>query len=128
MLRHFTVIVAIAAALAPAARSSRQQMPPPMVGFIVIKEQPVPLTAELPGRTDPFAVSDVRPQVSGIIQAAPVHRRQHRQGRARRSTRSIPRPIRPPMTAPSATLASAKVKADALCGAAEAECDRAAGR
>ena len=42
-------------------------MPPPAVGFIVIKEQPVQLTAELPGRTDPFAVSDVRPQVSGII-------------------------------------------------------------
>jgi membrane fusion protein (multidrug efflux system) len=27
----------------------------------------VTLTAELPGRTDPFAVSDVRPQVSGIL-------------------------------------------------------------
>jgi membrane fusion protein (multidrug efflux system) len=44
------------------------KMPPPAVGFIVIKQQPIQLTTELPGRTDPFAVSDVRPQVNGIIQ------------------------------------------------------------
>jgi membrane fusion protein (multidrug efflux system) len=39
-----------------------------MVGFMVVREQPVQLTAELPGRTDPFAVSNVEPQVTGIIQ------------------------------------------------------------
>jgi len=38
-----------------------------MVGFITIKEQPVALTAELPGRTSPFAVSEIRPQISGIV-------------------------------------------------------------
>jgi len=27
------------------------------VGYMVVKEQPVPLTVELPGRTNPFAVS-----------------------------------------------------------------------
>jgi membrane fusion protein (multidrug efflux system) len=42
-------------------------MPPAMVGFITIKEQPVALTAELPGRTSPFAVSEIRPQISGIV-------------------------------------------------------------
>ncbi|MEO8895025.1 MAG: biotin/lipoyl-binding protein, partial [Rhizomicrobium sp.] len=41
----------------------------PMAGFMVVKEQPVRLTSELPGRTDPTAVSEVRPQVSGIIKA-----------------------------------------------------------
>lgn len=44
------------------------QMPPQGVGVLTIAEQSVPLVAELPGRTSPFAVSDVRPQVSGIIQ------------------------------------------------------------
>ena len=35
---------------------------------MVVREQPVQLTTELPGRTDPFAVSNVEPQVTGIIQ------------------------------------------------------------
>jgi len=44
------------------------QMPPPSVGVQTVAEQPVPLSAELPGRTSPYAVSEVRPQVNGIIQ------------------------------------------------------------
>src|ERR1019366_10541036 len=68
MLRHFTVIVTIAAARAACSPKQPPQMTP-MAGFVVIKEQPVQLTAELPGRTDPYAVSEVRPQVSGIIKA-----------------------------------------------------------
>ncbi len=44
------------------------KMPPQAVGVLTIAEQSVPLVAELPGRTSPFAVSEVRPQVSGIIQ------------------------------------------------------------
>jgi membrane fusion protein (multidrug efflux system) len=39
------------------------------VGFIVIRAEPVELTTVLPGRTDPFAVSEVRPQVNGILKA-----------------------------------------------------------
>lgn len=42
-------------------------MPPASVGYITVKEQPVALTVELPGRTNPFVVSEIRPQVSGII-------------------------------------------------------------
>jgi membrane fusion protein (multidrug efflux system) len=41
---------------------------PPSVGVITIQPQSVSLEAELPGRTTPFQVSDVRPQVNGIIQ------------------------------------------------------------
>jgi membrane fusion protein (multidrug efflux system) len=41
----------------------------PEAGFAVMKTQAVPLTTELPGRTSPFAISDVRPQISGIVQA-----------------------------------------------------------
>jgi len=47
-----------------------QPAPPPTpVGVIVVTEQPVTLTTELPGRTSPFETSDVRPQVDGIIRA-----------------------------------------------------------
>jgi membrane fusion protein (multidrug efflux system) len=45
------------------------QMPPPEVGVVTIEPQAVTLANELPGRTSPFEVSDVRPQVSGIIKA-----------------------------------------------------------
>jgi membrane fusion protein (multidrug efflux system) len=44
-------------------------MGPPEVGVITIAPQAVTLTTTLPGRTSPYAVSDVRPQVSGIVQA-----------------------------------------------------------
>ncbi|HEY6663047.1 MAG TPA: efflux RND transporter periplasmic adaptor subunit, partial [Sphingomicrobium sp.] len=42
---------------------------PTPVGVIVVTEQPVSLTTELPGRTSPYETSDVRPQVDGIIRA-----------------------------------------------------------
>jgi membrane fusion protein (multidrug efflux system) len=41
----------------------------PDVGVVTIEPQRAVLTAELPGRASPFAVSDVRPQVSGILKA-----------------------------------------------------------
>jgi membrane fusion protein (multidrug efflux system) len=43
--------------------------PPPTVGVVVIEPQPVALTAELTGRTSPYEVADVRPQVGGIVEA-----------------------------------------------------------
>jgi membrane fusion protein (multidrug efflux system) len=43
--------------------------PPPEAGFVVTRLQNVPLLTELPGRTNPFEVSDVRPQVSGVLKA-----------------------------------------------------------
>ncbi|MDR3509143.1 MAG: efflux RND transporter periplasmic adaptor subunit [Caulobacteraceae bacterium] len=41
---------------------------PAQVGYVVAQTQPVALTAELTGRTSAFRVSDVRPQVGGLIQ------------------------------------------------------------
>jgi membrane fusion protein (multidrug efflux system) len=41
----------------------------PEVAYVAIEVQRTTLTSELPGRTMPFAVSDVRPQVSGILKA-----------------------------------------------------------
>ena len=43
------------------------KMPPPAVGVLTVAEQPLPLVAELPGRTNPFAISEVRPQISGLV-------------------------------------------------------------
>jgi membrane fusion protein, multidrug efflux system len=43
------------------------QRPPAEVGYITVQPQPVVLQSELAGRTTPYLVSDVRPQVSGII-------------------------------------------------------------
>jgi len=47
--------------------STAPQMPPPEVGFVTIHVRPATLTAELPGRTAPYRISDVRPQVNGLI-------------------------------------------------------------
>lgn len=43
--------------------------PPPAVSFITVAEQPVTLTNELPGRTNAFETSEIRPQVNGLIEA-----------------------------------------------------------
>jgi membrane fusion protein (multidrug efflux system) len=45
------------------------QRPPAEVGFITVQPQPVVLQSELAGRTTPSLMSDVRPQVSGIVKA-----------------------------------------------------------
>ncbi len=42
---------------------------PPEVAVIVVASQRVSLSTELPGRTSPYMVAEVRPQVSGIIQS-----------------------------------------------------------
>lgn len=40
----------------------------PEVGFITVEPRPVVFTTELPGRTSPFLVAEVRPQVGGIVE------------------------------------------------------------
>ena len=40
---------------------------PPAVGVIAIQPRPVTITAQLPGRTAPYLIAEVRPQVAGII-------------------------------------------------------------
>ncbi|MFS2163272.1 efflux RND transporter periplasmic adaptor subunit [Variovorax sp. Varisp62] len=41
----------------------------PEVGIVTVQPQSVAITTELPGRTSPFLIADVRPQVGGIVQA-----------------------------------------------------------
>lgn len=44
---------------------------PAEVGVVTLQAAPVALTTELPGRTTPFEISDVRPQVGGVIRERP---------------------------------------------------------
>lgn len=43
-------------------------VPPPEVATVTIAPQPVVLTTELSGRTVPYLMAEIRPQVSGLIQ------------------------------------------------------------
>jgi membrane fusion protein (multidrug efflux system) len=71
--------VLLALALAPDGCGSghgQQAAPPiPEVAVVTIAPQQVELTTELPGRTSPYLVAEIRPQVNGIIK-----KRQFREG------------------------------------------------
>lgn len=54
------------------AACGEQQAPPPQGGMtevtvITLQAEPVTLTRQLPGRTNPYRVAEVRPQVTGIV-------------------------------------------------------------
>jgi len=104
----------LAAGLALAAcgrQQQQQQMPPASVGFITVSEQPVALMVELPGRTNPFAVSEIRPQISGIVQ-----KRLFVEGSTVKQGQPLyqidPAPYRAIYDSTRATLASTKAKAE----------------
>ena len=42
--------------------------PPAEVGVVSLRPEPVTLTTELPGRTSPYRLAEVRPQVTGVLQ------------------------------------------------------------
>ena len=67
MSRRLLPFLGLALVLTACGKPQQPQMPPPAVGFVTITEQPVALTVELPGRTHPFAVSEIRPQINGIV-------------------------------------------------------------
>ncbi len=48
--------------------AQQQEMPPPQVTVVTLRTEPVTLTRELPGRTTPYVVAEVRPQVTGIVE------------------------------------------------------------
>jgi len=67
-----TLIAALAAAcLLAACGKPPGGAPPaagtPVVGVLTVQPQRVALSTELPGRTVPFLIADVRPQVNGIV-------------------------------------------------------------
>ncbi|TBW56507.1 efflux RND transporter periplasmic adaptor subunit [Marinobacter halodurans] len=48
--------------------SAQTQRPPAEVGYVTVQAQPFTLVNELPGRTSPYQVAEVRPQVTGILE------------------------------------------------------------
>jgi membrane fusion protein (multidrug efflux system) len=64
-----SALIVVALELAACGRPPAPARPPVEVGVVVMKKQVVPLQTELPGRTSPYAISQVRPQINGIIQA-----------------------------------------------------------
>ncbi len=61
---------ALALALAACGKEAPPPAPPPpTVGYVIVTEQAVTLTSQLPGRIAAFETSDVRPQVNGLVQA-----------------------------------------------------------
>lgn len=72
-LLSYSATVAALATLAACGKpqqagGSGGQMPPAEVGVMVVQAQTVGMNTELNGRTSPFAVAEIRPQVGGIIQ------------------------------------------------------------
>jgi membrane fusion protein (multidrug efflux system) len=111
MSRHALLALALDLALTACGQPAQHQMPPPAVNFITIAEQPVTLTTELPGRTNPFAVSEIRPQISGLVQ-----KRLFVEGSTVKAGQALyqidPAPYRALYDNAIATLADAKIKSE----------------
>src|SRR5690348_8433912 len=66
---HTAALVLAVALLAACAKKAPPPPPPPLaVKVITLTPQTVSLTTDLPGRTVPYKVAEIRPQVSGVIQ------------------------------------------------------------
>jgi membrane fusion protein (multidrug efflux system) len=61
------LVAALLAACGKSAPPPPQAMPAMEVGVVTLRPQTVTLTRELPGRTSPYLVAEVRPQVGGIV-------------------------------------------------------------
>jgi membrane fusion protein (multidrug efflux system) len=111
MSRRLLPVLASLVVLASCGKPPQMKMPPAMVGIVTIREQPVTLTVELPGRTDPFAVSEIRPQINGIVKA-----RLFVEGSTVKAGQALyqidPAPYQATLDSALATLASTKVKAE----------------
>jgi membrane fusion protein (multidrug efflux system) len=65
------VLTALSCGLSVTACNRQVQAPPappPEVATVTVARQRVELTTELPGRTSPYRIAEIRPQVNGLIQ------------------------------------------------------------
>jgi membrane fusion protein (multidrug efflux system) len=63
-------VFVLAVAAAGCSKSDALRKPPPAeAGYVVVKSEPVTLPVTLAGRTAAFEMSEVRPQVSGVIRS-----------------------------------------------------------
>ena len=68
--RLIFILVAIMLCLGGCERKSSPpaQRPLPQVSFVELQPEQIALTTMLPGRTSPFRVAQIRPQVNGLVQ------------------------------------------------------------
>lgn len=112
---HLALVASIVLPLAACgggADKGKQPPPAPQVGFVVVQETNVPMTVELTGRVAAYQMSEVRPQVSGIIR-----RRFFTEGSLVRKGQTLyeidPRLYRAAANEARANLASAQANAEA---------------
>jgi membrane fusion protein, multidrug efflux system len=70
LVKWRTVLVALFCGLLLTACNRQVQAPPtqvPEVATVTVTQQKVLLTTELPGRTSPFRIAEIRPQVNGLV-------------------------------------------------------------
>jgi membrane fusion protein (multidrug efflux system) len=70
-VRSLIVVAALVSLFLSGCDRSTQSQPPPAVpevATLTVSTQSVVLTTELPGRTSPYLVAEIRPQVNGLIQ------------------------------------------------------------
>lgn len=65
---HVLILVTASAVFTSCSQKQAAAPPPPEVATVAVACQPVLLTTELPGRTSPYRVAEIRPRVSGLIQ------------------------------------------------------------
>lgn len=108
----------LALALALSACGGGQETkapPPPTVSVLGVREQPLSISTELPGRTVAYETSDVRPQVNGLIEE-----RLFAEGDTVRAGQPLYRIDAAPYRAAVASARAALSKAQATIGATEA--------
>ena len=57
----------LALAMTACGAAGPPPMPPPQVGYVVLRTEPVTLVSDLPGRVSAVESSDVRPQINGVV-------------------------------------------------------------
>lgn len=65
---HLFGLLAAAGVLTSCSRTQAPPPPLPEVATVTVTRQRVLLTTELPGRTAPYRIAEIRPQVNGLIQ------------------------------------------------------------
>ena len=94
--------------------------PPPEVGVITVAASAVNLVTELPGRTEPFRVAQVRARVAGIVQ-----QRLFTEGSDVRAEQPLFRLDDAPLQAALASAQAALARAEATAFQAKAQAERA---
>jgi len=64
-----TALIPLTLLVACGGKEEKPKPPAPEAGFVVVRTETVPLQIELAGRTAAYEMSEVRPQVSGVVKA-----------------------------------------------------------